>query len=106
MNPSDLFRHADMLASFRGEASKGRFGVMANFLYMSLSDGVGTDTVVKKLDIQMDYLLGDLGLRWRVLEGPRGWVDVIVGARYTISTTARDAGERRANRSRQRATGG
>lgn len=83
INASDLYRHADMLASFRGEVSKGRFGLMGDFLYMSLSDGVGTNTVVKKLDVQLDYLLSDLGLRWRVLDGPRGWLDVTAGVRYT-----------------------
>lgn len=83
VNTSDLLRHADMLAAFRGEASKGRFGITTDFLYMSMSDGIGTDTIVKKLDIQFDQTLADLGLRWRLVEGPRGWVDVTAGVRYT-----------------------
>lgn len=82
INPSDAIRHLDMAATFRGEASKGRFGIMADFVYLSLSDGIGTNTVVKKVDIQLDETMGDLGMRWRVVEGPRGWIDVTAGVRY------------------------
>jgi hypothetical protein len=83
VNPSDLLRHADMIASLRGELSKGRFGLMSDFIYMSLSDGIGTNTIVKKIDVQMDQVMGDLALRWRVLEGERGWLDLTAGVRYT-----------------------
>ena len=83
VSPGDVIRHIDMVATFRGEVSKGRFGITADFLYLSLSDGIGTDTVVKKLDVQFDQILGDLGFRWRVIESPRGWLDVTAGVRYT-----------------------
>jgi len=82
VDPGDIIRRIDMAVSLRGEASKGRFGVTADFLYLSLSDSVGTDTVVKKLDLQVDEIIGDVGLRWRVLEGGRGYLDVIGGVRY------------------------
>jgi hypothetical protein len=79
----DVLRRADMLASFRGSAHKGRFGIQADFIYMSLSDGVGSNSVIKKVDVQLDQMLGDLGVSWRLLEGPRGYLDLIAGARYT-----------------------
>ncbi len=74
--PDDILRRIDMVASLRGEASKGRFGVMADFLYLSLSDGIGTERSVKKADIQVDQVLGELALRWRLIESPRGSLDV------------------------------
>jgi len=82
VDPGAIIRHIDMVASLRGEASKGRFGVTGDFLYLSLSDGVGTNTVVKKLDLQVDEIIGELGVRWRLIDSPRGSLDVTGGMRY------------------------
>lgn len=78
----DLIPHLDMVASIRAEASKGRFSFMTQWLYLALSDGIGSDTVVKKIDLQVDQAIGELGVSWRLLEGPRGSLDVIAGVRY------------------------
>ncbi len=73
----------DMLWATRAEASKGRFGIMGELIYLSLSDGAGTDGLIKKADIRLDEYLGDFAVRWRILEGPRGYLDVLAGVRYT-----------------------
>jgi hypothetical protein len=83
LDPGDIIRHYDMAASFRGEASKGRFGIMGEFLYTSLSDGIGTKTVVKKIDLQVDQMMAELALRWRIIDNPRGSLDLYGGVRYT-----------------------
>lgn len=83
LGPNDLIPKIDMIASVRTEAHKGRFGIMGEYSYMSLSDGVGATGLVKKLDVRMDQHLGELALSWRVLEGERGWLDVFGGVRYT-----------------------
>ena len=77
-----ILRRVDMTASFRGEASKGRFGIMGDFLYLSLSDGIGTNTMVKKLDIQLDEVIAELALRWRVVQTERCSLDIFGGVRY------------------------
>jgi hypothetical protein len=82
LTPGDIIRHYDFALSLRGEASKGRFGIMGDLLYTSLSDGIGTNTVVKKVDLQVDQTIAELALRWRVLETPRWSVDVTGGVRY------------------------
>jgi hypothetical protein len=82
VSPADIIRRIDMAAMLRAEAIKGRFGVTGDFIYLSLSDGIGTTSVVKKLDLQVDEIIGDLGLRWRVIEGERGYLDVTAGVRY------------------------
>jgi hypothetical protein len=82
IDPGEIIRHIDMAATLRAEASKGRFGITGDFVYLSLSDGVGPQTMVKKLDLQIDEIIGELGVRWRLLEGERGWLDVIGGVRY------------------------
>lgn len=73
----------DMIWATRAEVSKGRFGVLGELIYLSLSDGQGTDTVVQKVDLRVDEYLADFTLRYRVIEGPRGYVDVLAGVRYT-----------------------
>ena len=83
LGPNDIIPKIDMIADVRAEAHKGRFSVMGEFLYMSLSDGIGANTVVKKLDVRMDQTMGDLGFGWRVIDSPRGWLDMTAGVRYT-----------------------
>ena len=83
LGPGDIIPRIDMAADVRMEAHKGRFSVMGEFLYLSLSDGVGTNTVVKKLDFQVDQTMADVGVAWRIVETPRGYVDVTAGVRYT-----------------------
>ena len=83
LGPDDIVPKIDMVADVRMEAHKGRFSIMGEFLYMSLSDGIGTNTVVQKLDVQVDQTMGDLGVAWRVIDRPRGYLDVVGGVRYT-----------------------
>jgi hypothetical protein len=71
-----------MAADVRAEAHKGRFSVIAEYLYLSLSTSTGTDSAVKKLDFRLDQHLADFGLAWRVLESSRGYLDVTAGFRY------------------------
>ena len=77
-----IIRRVDMTGTIRTELSKGRFGLMGDFIYLSMSDGIGTKTVVKKLDVQLDEIIGELGLRWRVLETERCSLDILGGVRY------------------------
>jgi hypothetical protein len=83
LGPNDIIPKLDMIATVRAEAHKGRFGLMGEYSYMSLSDGVGATGLVKKLDVRMDQHVGELALSWRVVEGDRGWLDVFGGVRYT-----------------------
>jgi hypothetical protein len=80
---NEIVNKIDMAGSIRAEAGFGRFGILADFSYFSLSDSVGADGVVRKQDIREDEILGDLGLRWRLIDTPRGWLDVIGGVHYT-----------------------
>jgi opacity protein-like surface antigen len=80
---NEVVNKIDLAGSLRGEASFGRFGVLADFSYLSISDSVGVGGAVRKLDFRQDQILGDLGVRWRVLDTPHGWLDVLGGVRYT-----------------------
>lgn len=79
----DLINKIDMAWATRGELSKGRFGVMGELVYMSLSDSLGVGGPVNKVDVRMDQYLADFSLRWRLVERDWGFVDAIGGVRYT-----------------------
>lgn len=83
LGPDTIVPRVDMIADVRLEARKGRFSVLGEFLYMSLSDGIGTPTVVKKVDVQLDQIMGDLAVAYRVIDRPRGYLDLVAGVRYT-----------------------
>ena len=70
LGPDIIIPRIDMVADLRGEAHKGRWSVMGEFLYMSLSDGIGTNTAVKKIDVQIDQIMGDLSVAWRIIDSP------------------------------------
>ena len=80
---NELVNKIDMTGSLRAEVGFGRFGVISEFSYLSLSDSIGRDGVLRKLDFREDQILGDLGLRWRLIDTPRGWLEVLGGVRYT-----------------------
>ncbi|MHA3773369.1 hypothetical protein ACXR0O_17690 [Verrucomicrobiota bacterium sgz303538] len=78
----EILRHMDFTASLQVEARKGRFGLLGGFVYLSDSDGVGGDDFIAKLDFRVDQWFADAALTFRVIEGPKGWLDVLVGSRY------------------------
>lgn len=83
MSAETLIKHLDMIATFSADVRKGRFGFYSDFLYVSASDGIGNNGLVGKLDIRLDQYLLDMDLYYRVLEGPRGFLDLRAGVRYT-----------------------
>jgi hypothetical protein len=83
LGPNDIIPKIDMIAAVRAEAHKGLFGIMGEYSYLSLSDGIGASGLVKKLDVHLNQNLGELALSWRIVENQRGWIDVFGGVRYT-----------------------
>lgn len=78
-----LIKNLDMIATFSAEVRKGRFGIYGDMLYVSASDGIGQNGLIEKVSVQLDQWLVDLELNYRVLEGPRGYLDLRAGVRYT-----------------------
>jgi hypothetical protein len=78
-----IITHLTGIASVSGEARYGRFGVYGDFLYTSLSAGVYNDGLIKKVDLGLSEYIADGEVYYRVLEGPRGWLDLRAGGRYT-----------------------
>jgi len=82
LGPDDIIPKLDMIVGVRAEAHKGRLSVMAEYLYLSLSDGVGTNTMVKKIDSRFDQTTADLIVGWRVIESERGYLDLLGDVRF------------------------
>jgi hypothetical protein len=80
----EIFQHLDMVFATRLEASKGRFGVYGELIYLSLSDGAQlSDRLIGNTRVQVDEYLADAGASWRVVDNPRYSVDLVAGSRYT-----------------------
>src|SRR4030095_13687305 len=80
---NEVVNKLNLAGALRGELGIGRFGILADFSYLSLSDSIGVDLALRKVDFRQDQILGDFGLRWRVIDTPCGWLDVLSGVRYT-----------------------
>jgi hypothetical protein len=78
-----IIRQVDGVMSLSAEVRKGRFGVYGDFLYLSLAASVYPNGLVSSANLGLDEYLADGEVYYRVLEGPRGWLDLRAGARYT-----------------------
>jgi hypothetical protein len=78
-----ILRHINVIYSFGGEVRKGRFGVLGGLLYLNAQDGANGTGLVSKVDLGLQQFLGEFFGSYRVVEGPRGWLDLLAGFRYT-----------------------
>jgi hypothetical protein len=88
MGADTMLKHLDMTASLSAEARKGRFGVYGDFLCVKVSDAVYPSGLISKADIHLDEWLADLEVSYRLVEGPKGYLDFRVGVRYTDTYNA------------------
>jgi hypothetical protein len=82
LGPNDIIPKRDMTADLRAEAHKGRLSLMAEYLYLNLSDGKATDSLVKKVDYRLDQHMADFAVGWRIIESKRGYLDLLGGVRF------------------------
>jgi hypothetical protein len=79
----EIIRHVNGLLSLSAEARKGRFGVYGDVLYLNLRDAVYPERMISKANLNVSEYLADGEVFYRVYEGPRGWIDLRAGARFT-----------------------
>jgi hypothetical protein len=77
-----IITHVAGIASISADVRKGHWGVYGDLLYMSLSEGIYGDRLVKKANLTVDQYIADGEVYYRVWESPRGWLDLRAGARY------------------------
>jgi hypothetical protein len=78
-----ILRHINVIYSFGGEVRRGRFGVLGDLLYLNAQAGADGTGLVSKIDLGLQQFLGEFFASYRVIEGPRGWLDLLAGFRYT-----------------------
>jgi hypothetical protein len=79
-----ILKHINVIYSLGGEVRKGRFGVLGDLLYLNAQAGTGERSgLVSKVDLGLQQFLGEFFASYRVIEGSRGWLDLLAGFRYT-----------------------
>jgi len=79
-----LLRHINVIYAFNGEVRRGRFGVFGGLLYLNAQAGTPERSgLVSKVDLGLQQFGGQLFGSYRVIDGPRGWLDLLVGFRDT-----------------------
>ena len=78
-----IFPHIDFVTSVEAGVQKGKFGLLGSLFYTSLAGDVGRDGLLNKIDLRVDEYIADIGVSYRVIEGPHGWIDALAGCRYT-----------------------
>lgn len=77
-----ILQHLDMLFAMRAEARKGPFGIFGEILYTGLSDDTQINGLINNVHEQVDQTLVDVGLSWRLINQPRGFIDFAAGTHY------------------------
>jgi hypothetical protein len=78
-----ILDHVNAIASLSGEVRRGRFGALGDFLYLNGQAGSPESSgLVSKLDLGFQQFIGEFFGSYRVIEGPRGWLDLLAGFRY------------------------
>ena len=79
-----ILKHINVIYSFGGEVRRGRFGVLGDLLYLDAQAGTPQRSgLVSKVDLSFQQFIGEFFASYRVIEGPRGWLDLLAGFRYT-----------------------
>jgi hypothetical protein len=79
-----ILRHINVIYAFNGEVRRGRFGVFGDLLYLNAQAGTPEGSgLVSKVDLGLQQFIGEFFGSYRVIQGPRGWLDLLVGFRDT-----------------------
>jgi hypothetical protein len=78
-----ILKHLNAISTFAGEVRRDRFGVQGGLLYLNAQAGTDTSGLVSKVDLSLQQFIGQFFGSYRVIEGPRGWLDLLAGFRYT-----------------------
>jgi len=81
---TQIIHHINAIGAFAGEVRRGRFGVLGDFIYLNGQAGTPESSgLVSKVDAGFQEFIGEFFGSYRIIEGPRGWLDLLGGFRYT-----------------------
>ena len=78
-----LVKHLDVVFASQAEVRKGRFGVLGGLLYLDGQAGVSGQGLVSRVGLNAQQFIGELFGSYRLIQGPRGWLDLLAGFRFT-----------------------
>jgi hypothetical protein len=78
-----ILQHLDMIFAMRAEAQKGPFGVYGEIIYIGLSDNAQINRLINNVHEEVNQTLVDGALSWRLINQPRGSLDLVAGTHYT-----------------------
>jgi len=79
-----ILKNINVIFSLGGEVRRGRFGGLGDLLYLNAQAGTPQRSgLVSKYDLSFQQFIGEFFASYRVIEGPRGWLDLLAGFRYT-----------------------
>jgi hypothetical protein len=77
-----ILKHINVISSFSAEVRKGRFGVLGDLLYLGAQAGTDERSgLVSKANLGLQQFIGESFGSYRIIEGPRGWLDLLGGFR-------------------------
>jgi hypothetical protein len=80
----DILKHVNVIDTLFAEVRKGRFSVLGDYLYLNAQGGTGEMSgLVSKVDVSLQQFIGEFFGSYRLVEGPRGWLDLLGGFRFT-----------------------
>src|SRR5436189_4004364 len=78
-----ILQHLDMIFAMRAEAQKGPFGIYGELIYIGLSDNAQINRLINNVHEVVNETLVDGALSWRLINQPRGSLDLVAGTHYT-----------------------
>jgi hypothetical protein len=80
-----ILKHTNFVFAFgaEGEIRKGRFGALTNLGYLDAQAGVNGKDLVSRVGLGMQEFIGGFSGSYRLIQGPRGWLDLLAGFRCT-----------------------
>ena len=78
-----LLKHLNVVFASLAEVRKGRFGLRGGFLYLDGQAGVSGQGLVSRVGLNAQEFIGELFGSYRLIQGPRGWLDLLAGFRFT-----------------------
>ena len=84
----EIAENLDMTAALTLEARHRRWGLILDGMYLKMSDsGETPGRLLTSVDVQVEQVLAEVALAYRLLEGDRGYLDILAGARYMYLNT-------------------
>jgi hypothetical protein len=78
-----ILQHLDMIFAMRAQAQKGPFGIYGEVIYIGLSDNAQINGLINNINAEVNETLVDGALSWRLINQPRGSLDLVAGTHYT-----------------------